>query len=326
MKNFSVILTIKGEKNDFFDLIERINSQKNIDSSDYEVIVIDASIKKLEVQNIFNEKISFKYLSYPNITRTSALNMAIKNSIYEVIIRLDVRSIFNEYYFYDLMSLYNKVNCSNVGFVQQQIATSENNKFQKNLTLAMNNKFINGFAKYKYANYEGNVDTIYLGCYNKADIIKVGLFDELNPNISEDADLNYRLIKNRKKIYLSSKSKVFYKARENFISHIKKIFEYGISKSIFFKKYFSFSNIRQSTVLFFFTTIAFLLILSLFSSFFIFIFLLFVIIYLFFYLCLAFSIASFKYSSLLIFFLSVSFHIVWYCGFIFGILFKKLNK
>jgi len=322
--NFSIILTINGEYLNLRELLKKIQLQKKIKFSDFEIIIVDAfqnSENKIAFENL-----NIRYFNIPSISRTKGLNFGIKHSKYDVIVRLDVRTIFNENYLFELISLYNISKCSNVGFVQKQVADNSSNNFQKILSRVMNNQFINGFAKYRNKNYNGEVDTLYLGCFNKNDLIQAGMYDEKNPKISEDADLNYRLKKINKKIYLSSKNTVCYKARENLKSHLKKIIEYGISKAIFFKKYYSFSNIRQTIVVMYFAMILSLLFLSIFFNFALYILISLLLFYTLFYTVISYKLKTNTSSIFVIFFLIFSFHSIWYISFIYGLIFNKVEN
>ena len=327
MKNkFSIILTINGEYYYLQNLISKLISQKNIISSNYELIIVDANPNyNNEYNEIEKSTLNIKFFNIKNISRTKGLNLAIKQSLHEIIVRMDVRTVFNEYYLYDLITLYENEKCSNVGFIQKQIY--ENNKYiQKIVSKIMNNKYVNGLAKYRLENYNGEVDTLYLGCFNKKDLILAGMYDEKNPLISEDADLNFRLKKLNKKIFISSNNIVNYMARDNLKDHFRKIIEYGISKAIFFKKHYSFSNVRQILAISFFCFLILTFILSLF--FYHILYLLFVLstIYCVFFLIISYLLSDNLKSILLHFFIIFSYHLMWYLSFLYGIVFKKYNK
>lgn len=327
MKNkFSIILTINGEYYYLQNLISKLISQKNIKFSDYELIIVDANPN---YNNEFNESmkspLNIKFFNIKNISRTKGLNYAIQKSSYEIVVRMDVRTVFNEYYLHDLILLYENEKCSNVGFIQKQIY--EKNKYiQKIVSKIMNNKYVNGLAKYRLEDYNGEVDTLYLGCFNKKDLISAGMYDENNPLISEDADLNFRLKKLNKKIFISSKNTVNYMARDNLKDHFKKIIEYGISKAIFFKKHYSFSNIRQLLAISFFCTLILLFILSLFFQQILYLMIFLSLIYCIFFLIISYFMSDNLKSILFFFFMIFSYHLVWYLSFLYGIVCKKYNN
>ena len=70
-------------------------------------------------------------------------------------------------------------------------------------------------------------------------------FDDLNPKISEDTDLNYKIKNNGGKAYISSQIKVEYYARSSLFYFIKLCYNYGVGRGIFVMKNKTFLALRQ---------------------------------------------------------------------------------
>ena len=243
MNSISIVITTF---NDQYYLEKLLLDIKRQDYPGYkiEIIIIEAGKNYTEnVLNLFSESdINIKYFYRANLNRNASLNLAFSIAINSLIVRLDARTHIENNYLILLGSLENKIQCSNVGGIKVPIGETKKQKFIARL---MQNPFCLGGAKFRKKDYEGYADTVYLGCFSRKKISGKFYFDEKFIRISEDADLNYQLIKAGEKIYISSKIKAYYYCRETFLSFFKLIFNYGVSRGLFIMKNKTYTSLRQ---------------------------------------------------------------------------------
>jgi len=87
-----------------------------------------------------------------------------------------------------------------------------------------------GDARWRLGRKSGFVDTVYLGTFRRQVLAEIGLYDpRAHPN--EDAELNLRLLKGQKKIYLDSSIKVYYFVRDSFKRLANQFYHYGCGRA-----------------------------------------------------------------------------------------------
>jgi len=217
MSNISIIIPILNEEN---YIKECLNS---ILESDYpkefiELLLVDggSTDKTLLIIKEYQSKYDFiKLLHNKQKIVPISMNIAIKESKGDYIIRLDAHSLYPKNYLSKLIYWHNKLDASNVGAV---ITTEVKNKNKKSNSIKniLSSKFGVGNSDFRIGvNSPKEVDTVPFGCYKKEVFEKYGLYDErLKRN--QDIELNKRIVNNKGKIYLIPDVKCTYFARETF--------------------------------------------------------------------------------------------------------------
>ena len=207
----------------------------SIIASDYpkenlEILVIDGESKD-KTQDIVREYISkhsfIKLLENPKHIASSALNIGIKKSKGDIVIRMDAHATYSKDYISKCVNYLLKYNADNVGGVISVIPR-ENNLIGRGIARSLSSSFGTGGAKYKTGlkDFE-EVDTVPFGCFKREAFEKVGLFNE-NLARSQDMDFNIRLKKAGGKIYLFSDIISYYYVRSNLKDFFVHNFKDGI--------------------------------------------------------------------------------------------------
>lgn len=170
------------------------------------------------------------------------LNMAIEQAAGDIIIRVDGHSTYPPCYVQKLLTLLKRTGAANVGGIMLPIGETA---IQQSVAWAMQHPVGVGNAKFHLGNFQGYVDTVYLGAFHKEDLLAVGLFDT-NCQTNEDAELNIRLLKAGKKIYLDSNIEVCYLPRDSFGKLAKQYFRYGMGRAYTTIKHKLFTSYRQA--------------------------------------------------------------------------------
>jgi glycosyltransferase involved in cell wall biosynthesis len=200
-----------------------------------ELIVIDGGSADATVKII--EKWA---LQYPSITLLhnakkyvpQALNLALKKTTGDIIIRLDAHTIYANDYIDKIIETFNITDADIVGGPMNPIG---NTTIQKAIAFATCSSFGVGNSKFHDINYSGYVDSVYLGAWRKELFEDVGYFDEQMKR-NQDDEFHYRAKSNGKKIYLSAAIKSSYYPRDSFSKLFKQYFQYGLYKPLVIKK------------------------------------------------------------------------------------------
>ena len=152
-----------------------------------------------------------KLLNNPNKTVPYAMNIGIKQSKGEFIIRLDAHADYNKDYISKCVYYLEKTGADNVGGV----ADTKSKGFVGNAIAKMlSSRFGVGNSEFRTNGNSGYVDTVPFGAFRKEVFEKWGGYDErLTRN--QDNEMNYRIRKNGGKIYLSSDIKLSYYCRDS---------------------------------------------------------------------------------------------------------------
>jgi glycosyltransferase involved in cell wall biosynthesis len=246
LKYVSIICPIYNEENYIEQCIHSILSQDY--PKDYlEFFLVDgmSTDKTREKVEEYCKKFDFiKLFSNPHKVVPHALNIGIKESRGEVIIRIDAHCEYPSNYVSTLVHYLFELNADNVGAVLNTLP-AKNNSICRAIALGSSHKFGVGNSIYKVGATEiMETDTVPFGCYRREIFDRIGLFDEeLTRN--QDDEFNGRLIKSGGKIFLIPHLVIDYTARESIKKMSKMYYQYGLFKPLVTKKLGTPATIRQ---------------------------------------------------------------------------------
>ena len=209
-----------------------------------EIIIVDGMSSdgtRDVVQSLMKSGISLRLLENQKKFQVYGLNLGISNARGEIIVRADAHCLYPPEYAKKCVELLETTGASNVGgiMVPQGISTS-----QKAISLALKHPIGVGDARWHLGNFKGYVDTVYLGTFWKSLFDEIGLYDE-RCKTNEDAELNLRILKAGKKIYLDSSIKVTYFPRESLKKLAAQYFKYGRGRCYTTLKHRKITSLRQ---------------------------------------------------------------------------------
>ena len=175
------------------------------------------------IQSYINRGFPIRLLENKRKIQTYALNLGISEARGDIIIRADAHCLYPPGYIKKCVDLLETTKAANVGGV---MAPQGSKPLQKAIALAMQHPLGVGDARFHLGKYSGYVDTVYLGTFRKTLFDEIGLYDT-NCRTNEDAELNLRILKAGKKIFLDSSIEVTYYPRETFKGLFSQYFNYG---------------------------------------------------------------------------------------------------
>jgi len=231
MKRISIIIPVYNEELFIKSFISTLLNQ-DIFENIHEILFIDGNSNdntRYFLDEIIKKYRNIKLLINSCKTVPYALNTGIKNSVGDIIIRLDAHAEYPSNYISTLVYYLEKLNADNVGAAAITVP-SNNSKCARAIAISMSSIFGVGNATFRLDHFNNKeyieVDTVPFGCYRREVFDRIGLFDEqLTRN--QDNEFNERLRKAGGKIYLIPSLKIKYYARENYSKLFKMFFQYG---------------------------------------------------------------------------------------------------
>jgi succinoglycan biosynthesis protein ExoA len=139
----------------------------------------------------------------------AGLNTAIRASSYPVVIRVDAHSVLPPDYARIAVETLERTGADNVGGIMDAHGESS---FQKAVARAYGTRVGLGGTPFHIGGKEGEAETVYLGCFRRSSLIRVGLFDETIKR-GQDWELNRRLRESGGTVWFTPKLKVTYRPR-----------------------------------------------------------------------------------------------------------------
>jgi len=267
LEKISVIIPCRNEEKyikDCLDSVVNCDYPKEL----IEVFVVDGKSSDNTKQIILEYSQKFKFIKLlinEKKTVPHAMNLGIKNSTGDYIIRLDAHSEYPPFYFSKLVEWSKKLNADNVGALWVTDVKNKNKK-TNSIKAVLSNKLGVGNSLFRIGiNEVKEVDTVPFGCYKRNVFDKIGLY---HPNLVRDQDieLNKRLKRNGGKVFLVPDVYSVYYARETFRGIAKNNFQTGLWNilTVYITKKIESLSLRHFIPMFFLLSILIPLLFSLF--------------------------------------------------------------
>ena len=242
----SVICPIYNEEKYIAKCIDSILAQ-DYPKDDLEVIFVDgmSSDRTREIVAEYSAKYPFvKLIDNPDRIVPPAMNIGIKASVGDIIVRLDAHAVFPQNYFSELVKNLHKLDADNVGGVCRTLPINDT-PVCRSIAYVLSSSFGMGNSHFRIgADSIKEVDTVPFGCFKRDLFERIGYFDEeLTRN--QDDEFNGRIIKNGGKIFLLPDLVIDYFARDTVAKVYKMFYQYGLFKPLVNRKLGQPATIRQ---------------------------------------------------------------------------------
>ena len=220
----TIIVPCYNEYNYITPFLKNIESQTLPFST--ELIIIDGGSTDGTIDILKNYKTSkfkFRLIEHNKKFVPISLNLGILSSKGDIIIRLDVHTIYDNNYIYNSVKLLLKYNYQCVGGPWR---SNHSSFLQKAISFAFQSKICSGGALSRDINYSGFVDSVYLGCWKKDYLVNIGLFDERLIR-NQDDELCLRIRNNGGRVYQHKSIKSYYYPRSKYSCLFNQYFQYG---------------------------------------------------------------------------------------------------
>lgn len=159
----------------------------------------------------------------PSGTTPTGLNLAIGASCGEIVVRVDGHAMIPADYVRTAVEVLERTGADNVGGIMAAEGTGD---FEKAVAAAMTSRFGVGDASFHVGGEEGPALTVYLGCFRRSALERVGGYDETMER-AQDWELNLRIRETGGVVYFTPALRVTYHPRHSFRALARQYHDYG---------------------------------------------------------------------------------------------------
>lgn len=168
------------------------------------------------------------------------LNRALAATQYDVLVRVDGHGILSPRYLETAERVLRETGAANVGGIMDAEGTTP---FEKAVECAMKSKIGVGGVKFKQGGEAGEVETVYLGNFDRAWIEKVGRYDPRYTR-AQDWEMNFRIRQAGGRIWFTPDLRVTYRPRATLRALAKQYFDYGTWRRVVARQHPGSINLR----------------------------------------------------------------------------------
>ena len=226
----SIIVPCFNEVRHIEALLRGIFSQTCLEPLRYvEVIVADGMSDDgtrafLETYSLHRPEL--RVINNPERFVAAGLNRAIRAARGDIIIRMDVHTEYAPDYVWQCVRTLLETGADNVGGAWRAVGKSY---VQAAIAAAFQSKFSSGGAASHLTTYQGPVDSVYLGCWRKETLERLGGFDE-DLVRNQDDELDFRIVRAGGRIWQDQSIRSWYHARASLGSLFRQYSQYGYWK------------------------------------------------------------------------------------------------
>lgn len=174
-----------------------------------------------------------RVIDNPARITSAALNRAVAAAAGEVIVRMDVHTTYAPDYVAQCVRVLDDTGATCVGGAWRPIGRGWP---QAAIARAFESRFGSGGAASRRAGHDGPVDTVYLGCWRRADLLALGGFDEALVR-NQDDELALRIVRSGGQVWQSPAIRSWYAPRASFQALFRQFFQYGYWKVAVIRKH-----------------------------------------------------------------------------------------
>ncbi|MBX9602028.1 MAG: glycosyltransferase family 2 protein [Bryobacteraceae bacterium] len=225
----SVVIPCRNERRHVIPLLDSLSRQE-LGPWRWEILVADGESDDGTAEALVREArlrdLPLRVLSNPNRIAAAGLNLAIRASRGEFVLRMDAHSEYAPDYVRRCVETLERTGADNAGGPAR---TRAQGYVARAIQAAYHSPLSSGGSRFHNESYEGWIDTVPYGCWRRATLDRIGLFDaDLVRN--QDDELNLRLIRAGGRIWQDPQIRSWYWTRSRFGALARQYFQYGFWK------------------------------------------------------------------------------------------------
>jgi GT2 family glycosyltransferase len=178
------------------------------------------------LRRLTREHPSLRVLDNLGLIVSTGLNAAIRAARGHVIVRADVHTTYARDYIRECVAVLEESGADNVGGPWSAVGEGY---VGRAVAAVFHSRFGSGGARAHDPEYEGKVDTVYLGCWRRSLFDRIGGFDEELVR-NQDDELNLRLTRRGGTIWQSTRIRSWYRPRHSLRRLFQQYAQYGYWK------------------------------------------------------------------------------------------------
>ena len=240
----SIIIPCRNERSHVAGFLDSVLGQELEAGWEIEILVADglSDDGTREVLEQFMQTApNVRMIDNPGRIVSTGLNAAIVAAKGDVIVRMDAHTVYAPDYVRRCVEALRESGADNVGgpWIAEGRGT-----LGRAIAAAFRSPFCTGGGKAHDPGYEGEVDTVYLGCWSRSVFERVGLFD---PDLvrNQDDELNFRLRRAGGRIWQTPRIGSSYAPRESLRALFRQYLQYGFWKVAVIRKHRALASWRH---------------------------------------------------------------------------------
>lgn len=229
----TIILPTLNERSHIRDCLDSLYSQDydNIVS----ILVVDGGSTDGTRDIVDAEGGIVRLIDNPRMTAAAAMNIGIAECSTERFVRVDAHTLYATDYVSRSVSTWLETGAQVVGGPMRPIGT---NPFGRAVAAVTTSPLGVGPGRFHYSDVLEEVETVYLGIFDKAFVLAVGGYDETNLQwAAEDQELNFRIREAGGRIVLDPRIRSTYFPRNTPRTLARQYHNYGMCKASTLKKH-----------------------------------------------------------------------------------------
>lgn len=230
MTAISIIVPCRNEASYIDSFLNSAYSQKeHLGAHSLEIVIADGMSDdgtREHLQEWQRRRPALVVIDNPERITSTALNRAIECASGEIVVRMDVHTVYASDYVAECVRTLERTGATCVGGPWRPAGDGG---LQGAIARAFESRFGSGGAASRRTDYSGPVDTVYLGAWRRADLVRLGGFDEFLVR-NQDDELNLRIIRSGGKVWQSASIRSSYAPRASLRALFRQFYQYGYWK------------------------------------------------------------------------------------------------
>jgi len=243
-RRISIVSPCRNEREPIAGFVASLLAQELPPQCELEVLIADG-MSDDGTREILDELArrhpGLRIVSNPGLIVSTGLNAAIRASRGDVIVRMDAHTTYDPDYVRRCVETLERTGADNVGGPWRAAGRSW---LQKAIALVSHSPFSSGGGRSHALDHEGEVDTVYLGCWRRDVFDRVGLFDEELVR-NQDDELNLRIVRAGGRVWQSPTIRSCYYPRSSLAKLFAQYKQYGYWKVRVIQKHTLPASIRH---------------------------------------------------------------------------------
>jgi succinoglycan biosynthesis protein ExoA len=230
----SVMVPCRNERGHIDAFLDGLQNQQGFEG--IEILVADGMSNDGTRERLLarmSELPALRLLDNPGRIVSTGLNAALEQARSEWVVRMDVHTSYAPDYLQRCVEVLQVTGATCVGGAWLPRAQGWP---QDAIAQAFESRFGSGGASSRQASLEGWVDTVYLGAWRRAELLRLGGFDE-NLVRNQDDELNLRIHREGGRVWQSPLIRSWYTPRGSFSALFRQFFQYGYWKLAVIRKH-----------------------------------------------------------------------------------------
>lgn len=232
----SIIVPCRNERAYVLDFCDAVTAQKLSDHISIEILIADG-VSTDGTRELLMERAALdsriRLVDNPGKIVSTGLNACLAHARGEVIVRMDVHTVYAPDYVAECVAALDRTGADNVGGAWKAEGQSP---MQKAVAAAFQSRLVSGGAISRQLDYEGEADTVYLGAWRRSVFERFGGFDEELVR-NQDDEHNLRISKGGGRIWQSARICSTYHPRSTLKQVFRQYMQYGYWKPFVMRKH-----------------------------------------------------------------------------------------